>query len=842
MKYATRSQRKGTDVLAVLALDICFLAAPAWAGQNPVTLAGGGTTVSFPVTMVGSSAVMSATVNVNTSMTVTSISPSGDFTISGDSCSLPATLGAGDSCVLQITFAPSSAGMRWAPLVVSDNNGRKYALGLAGIGTGSVLTFTPGVMSTVAGNGTSGFSGDGGPAASAQFNVPMGVARDSRGNVYIADFVNNVVRKVTPGGAISTVAGDGTQGYSGDGGQATSAQLAYPSSVAVDAASNLYIADYLNSCVRKVDANGVITTVAIGFLVRGVAVDLAGNIYFSSSYEGVWKLDPQGTVTRFAGNGTPGFGGDGGQATEAETSGVAGLAVDKSGVVYIAEVLNSDVRKVDKNGIITTVAGTQQTGYSGDGGPAVNAQFNGPTDVQVDAAGNLYIVDSSNNRIRKVQPDGTIATIAGDGNYGYAGDAGLASTAEFAGPTAITMDSKGNLWIADTGNNVIRELKVDSLVVDFGQVTVGQTGGPVNVVVSNAGNADLSFSSIVASTDFTSETSCSTSDPLTIGSECSISVSFVPDMAGNITGTVTVSNNAAGNPHVISLKGLGYVVPVAAKLVFTNTFPTKQVGANAGTAVVNATDANANLATGFNDTVSLSLQGPAGFTPVGMQGNAANGVVTFNLSSVALNVAGAYTVTASSSGLTSALATFTVTGAADFSVAMSANSLRVATTGSGTLNVTVTPVNGFTGSIALNCSGLPLRSKCSFLPATVSADGSNTPATSVLTISTGVTTTSALDKSGDPIFLATTGTFGAGLVGLVFGPLSVGKRSQGRKRGQVLLMLLVAVILCVGLVACGSLGGQTNSDHSTPAGTYTVTVTGTSSGTSHSTSFTLTVQ
>src|SRR5580765_2165337 len=201
---------------------------------------------------------------------------------------------------------------------------------LVGSGTGPVLTFTPGIASTAAGTGVSGYSGDGGPATSAEFNSPMGTARDSQGNLYVAVFANSVVRKVSADGTVNTVAGNGTQGYSGDGGPATSAQLAFPTAVALDAAGNLYIADYFNACVRKVDTNGTISTLATasGFLVRGVAADPAGNVYYSSWYEGVWKVDSQGTITRIAGNGNPGFSGDGGPATDAQTSGVAGLALD----------------------------------------------------------------------------------------------------------------------------------------------------------------------------------------------------------------------------------------------------------------------------------------------------------------------------------------------------------------------------------------------------------------------------------------------------------------------------------------------------------------------------------
>jgi sugar lactone lactonase YvrE len=707
--------------------------------------------------------------------------------------------------------------------------------------SGPILTFTPGMASTSAGTGTAGYSGDGGPAISAQFSLPMGMARDGQGNLYVADFMNNVVRKIAADGTVTTVAGNGTQGYSGDNGQATSAQLAYPAAVALDNSGNLYIAEFLNSCVRKVDANGIISTLVTGFVVRGVAADSAGNVYYSSWYEGVWKVDSQGVSTRIAGNGNPGYSGDGGPATEAQTAGVAGLALDSQGNLYLAEVQNSDIRKIDTNGIITTVAGTHQAGFAGDGGAATSAQLNGPADVRVDAAGNLYIADSSNNRIRKVNAAGTISTIAG-GDYGYAGDGGLASSAQFANPTALVLDGNANLFAADTANNVIREIKVDSTTLDFGTVTVGQTAGPVSVIVSNAGNADLNVSGVVASSSFGVQTTCSANTPVSPGSECAVDVSFTPLVNGNIAGMVTVSDDTAGNPHLINLKGQGHVVPVASKLVFVNQFPTKMVNGNLGSVAVNATDASGNLATGFNGAVSLQLQGPAGFTTYNAQANANAGTVTFNLTSATLNVAGSYTITASAAALSSAQATFTVTGNPDFAISLSKQSLSIGKSSTGTIAATITPTNGFTGSIALECSGLPANSACTFVPASVTASGNNASLTSVLTISTGVAAASmvAVQHTSRPLFLASTGVFGAGLLGLVFAPIARQRQHKTSKRGKVLQLTLAVIILCGGLVGCGGLApGKSDG---TPAGNYTVTVTATASGLAHSSTFTLAVQ
>jgi hypothetical protein len=711
---------------------------------------------------------------------------------------------------------------------------------LAGNGSGPILSFSPGIVSTTAGDGTGGYGGDGGPATSAQLNYPIGLTGDRQGNLYVADFMNNVVRKIGTDGTISTVAGNGTQGYSGDGGPATGAQLAYPAAVAVDAAGNLYIGEFLNSCVRKVDTNGIISTLATGLLIRGVAADANGNVYFSSWYEGVWKVDSQGVTTRVAGNGTAGFSGDGGPATDAQTSGVTGLALDNQGNLYIAEAVNNDIRKVDTNGIITTVAGDHQPGFAGDGGPATRARFNGPTDVKIDAAGDLYIVDSSNNRIRKVNVGGTISTIAGDGNFGYAGDGGLASHAQFAGPMGIALDGKGNLYVADTTNNVIRQLRMDSTTLDFGTVTVGQTGGPLSVTVSNVGMDDLHISSIVASDNFSLDTTCPVNNSLGAGSDCMVSVSFAPIMSGKITGTATVSSDAPETPHILNLEGQGYSVQVATQLAFATKFPVLPPNGNLGTVEVDALDSNGNLVTGFTGPVSVAILGPSGFTPYSAQVNASGGIATFNLTTVSFGVAGSYSITATSGGLTAAQGSFTVKGNPDFTLSLSSGSLKMTTSGTGALNVTVSPANGFNGKISLSCSSLPSHSTCSFVPASVTADGSDTPLASVLTISTGVSSEVVAKNLGEPVFLASaTGTFSMGLVGFVFAAVWQ-RRDKGGRRAQCIELALILIILCVGLSACGRIGDG-NQTTTTPPGTYAVTVTGTSAGVTHSSVLTLTI-
>jgi sugar lactone lactonase YvrE len=359
-----------------------------------------------------------------------------------------------------------------------------------------------GSITTVAGNGTAGYSGDGGLAASAQLNGPKGVAIDSSTppNVYIADTDNNRVRKVS-GGVITTVAGNGTSGFSGDGGSATNAELSFPEAIAVDNAGNLYIADTDNNRVRKV-SGGVISTVAgngtAGYsgdggvatsaqlsLPEGVAVDSVGNLYIADSLNSRIRRVSAGNITTFAGNGSSGFSGDGGPAGSAALAQPDGVTVDSAGNLYIADTENSRIRKVVA-GVITTVAGNGQTGYSGDGGAATSASLAFPQGLAVDSAGNLYIADTNNQRLRKVA-GGLISTIGGNGFTLYSGDGGQATNAQLDSPSAIAVDNSGNLYISDSLNNRVRVVSPGGTITTFagGGGQLGDGGPPTSASLNN---------------------------------------------------------------------------------------------------------------------------------------------------------------------------------------------------------------------------------------------------------------------------------------------------------------------------------------------------------------------
>ncbi len=429
----------------------------------------------------------------------------------------------------------TSASLQSPNSIAVDSAGNQYFAGQNNV----VLRVdaATGALTLVAGNGTSGFSGDNGPAASAQLNSPQGVAFDTAGNLYIADAGNNRIRKVS-NGVITTVAGNGTAGFSGDSGPATGAKLNGPTGVAVDAAGILYIADTGNYRVRKV-SNGVITTVAgngtgggstgdggpatsgglggcFPYLVPcplSVAVDSSGNLYIADSGNNAVRKVSNGVITTVAGNyWAGGYFGDNGPATSAQLNFPTGVATDAAGNLYIADSYNNRIRKIS-GGVITTVAGNGPTTTPpyfelqegvqppnglitaaarrrlldaiGDSGPATSGQLNLPSGVAMDSAGNLFIADSGNNRIRKVA-NGLITTVAGSGSSCtnidviwlgcYIGDNGPATSAQLDFPQSVAVDTVGNVYIADTANDRVRMVSNGAIATVAGNGTAGNGG------------------------------------------------------------------------------------------------------------------------------------------------------------------------------------------------------------------------------------------------------------------------------------------------------------------------------------------------------------------------------
>jgi sugar lactone lactonase YvrE len=440
-----------------------------------------------------------------------------------------------------------------------------------------------GTIATVAGNGSWSYSGDGGPAASAALASPFEAVLDASGNLFIVEYSNQRVRRVDAAtGVITTVAGNGTYGFAGDGGPATSASLGYPTGVAVDAAGHVYIADRDNQRIRRVDAGtGIITTVAgtgaetysgdggpaadaALFRPTDVAVDADGNLFIADTYNNrIRKVDAAtGIITTVAGAGTYGFAGDGGPATAATFRNPVALAVDAAGNLFIADVDSMRIRKVDAaTGLITTVVGNGATGFAGDGGPAIDASLFAPSGVAVDAAGNLYVADTFNHRVRRVDAGtGVIATVAGTGMFGYGGDGGPADAAALAYPNGVAVDGAGNLLIADRHNNRVRKVAVGTV----------RTGNP----------AIYTFT--------ITNTSLASTDPVTI-------TSIVDDVLGDLTAAARAENG--GGPIVLA---------PGESFTFSATSPALDPGVVVNEVNVTARDDENSIATA-SDTATVTV-------------------------------------------------------------------------------------------------------------------------------------------------------------------------------------------------------------------------------------------
>jgi hypothetical protein len=343
---------------------------------------------------------------------------------------------------------------------------------------------TSALIFTVAGTGEPGYAGDGGVARGAVLNQPFDVALDRRGNLYFSEANNHCVRRIERGsGVITTVAGTGTEGYSGDGGAATKAALRSPYGIALDAADNLYIVDRLNACIRLVEAStGIIRTIAgtgePGYAGDGgpatlarlqepndLALDGQGRLYIADVRDHRVRLVDltSGIITTIAGTGEGASGGDGGPADRAPLFGPRALAFGPTGDLYICLRNDHKVRKVDRRtGVIHTVAGTGDKGYAGDHGPAQRATFNGPKEIAVDGRGHIYLVDTENHCIRRIDAaDGIVTTIAGTGQAGGSGDGGVATGATLKRPHGACVDASGNIYIGDSENHRVRLVSVN---------------------------------------------------------------------------------------------------------------------------------------------------------------------------------------------------------------------------------------------------------------------------------------------------------------------------------------------------------------------------------------------
>jgi len=643
-----------------------------------------------------------------------------DFSLaSGGTCAAN-TFSAGQTCNQPVQFKPAYPGSRTGAVVLLDSSGKVLATSyLAGTGSGGLGALIPGTAQTIAGDGRwqDSFVGDGNLATQAELFLPSAVALDGAGNLYIADSNHNRIRMVCAGttatiagttcsgaGIISTIAGvDGTSGYAGDGGAASSriTELNLPSGVAVDGAGNLFIADSGNNVVREISAaTGVITTIAgnhtAGFSGDGgvatsaelnqpfgLGLDPAGNLFIADignnrvraicaapgTLDGA-GCPARGAIVTVAGNGNAGATGDGGQAAAAELNGPYAVAVDPAGNLFIADTQNNRVRAVCATassnilgtactaaGVISTVAGNGTGDFAGDGGAASAAEVNSPSGLAFDPAGNLYIADTQNYRIREVTAkSAVIFTIAGNGSADFGGDNGVATDAGIHGPYGIALDHDGNLIVADFFDQRIRTVQTNLTQVSITlPIRQGYTSDPVPVEVANNGTDSLALTSLVAGVNTAIDpatTTCPNGGSLTVSQTCVVGVEFAPAKTPTLTGSqaeggiVDVNDETqagivgSNSPLVIEVSGTA--TPVNATDVALTSKPNPSVfGQNVTFTAAVTTGAGTGALTG---TVTF-FDGSTKISP-DLAVNA-SGVATFSTSSLAV---GTHTITAAYNG------------------------------------------------------------------------------------------------------------------------------------------------------------------------------------------------
>jgi sugar lactone lactonase YvrE len=589
--YGQHLQQASFSGVRLLQRLFIIVACGALTGSS--SLADAQTTFVFPIQAVGATAqVLPVTVTIQTAGTLGAIQvltqgvPNLDFTGSTPgTCVVSGTYFSG-SCTVNISFNPKYPGLRTGAIVLLDQSGNTMATQiLSGTGVGSLSVMAPGEINTLAGDGF--LSGDGATATTSAINLPLGEATDAAGNLYFSDSGNNRIRKVDGAGNITTIAGTGTAGLLGDGGPAVNAQINNPATLTVEGAGNIVFADSDNNAIREINlSTGAISTIA-GTLgqggysgdgsaanaallssPKGLTFDANGNLYIADTGNNVIRRvnASNGIIDTVAGSGTPGFTGDGNVATSGHFNAPWGIAVSADGSLYVADFYNNRIRKIDSAGMLSTVVGNGNASYSGDGGFATAATLNSPASVAVDAAGNLYIADSENNCIRKVNISGKIATLAGNGSVVFGGDGFDANLAGLYKPYSVYLDSAGNLFIADRLNLRIREVSATYAGIQYPIMKEGKISLPVAQSLENDGNAQLTLANLAAPPTTNSAldntatdpitTTCATTQTLQVGASCTLAVEFAPVAVGSPSvGVLTVSSDSSNGPSTVNLTG-----------------------------------------------------------------------------------------------------------------------------------------------------------------------------------------------------------------------------------------------------------------------------------------------
>jgi hypothetical protein len=714
-----------------------------------------------------------------------------------------------------------------------------------------VLTVTPGrTVQTNVGTGMFGYAGDGGPATSATLASPSAIAYDANGNLFLADSLNQVVRKVSAGGTITTVAGTGVAGFGGDGASATQAYLDTPTGVAVDSSGNLYIADSHNHRIRKI-AGGIITTIAgtgtAGFsgdggaatsaqlsLPSSVTVDSAGNLYIADTNNQRIRKVTGATITTVAGDGEELYAGDGGAATAAALDSPTGVAVDSAGKIYIADRHNQRVRVVDASGNITTLAGsgavTFAGGFSGDGANATAAMLSRPSGVSVDGAGNVYIADTNNQRIRQIG-NGTIATVAGTGEQGFAGDGGLASVAILNVPKGVATDPVGNLIVADTSNDRVRGSNLPMLA--FSSQSVGIASTSQTVTLANSGSAAITVSNIAFTGAFTTAAGGSCPEVpilLNAGASCTQNITYLPVASGVSKGSVVFSG-AGVDPQSILLSG------TAVQSTTSTTLVTSASPSFAGQPVTfTATIAAPGIATGsvtfYDGNLSIGTQSLA-------SGSASIAITALSVGthSITAVYGGDPNFTGSSSSvLLQVVQDFNVNIVSDPSNPGGSTNQTIVPGQTATFKFSVLPVAGlFNYPITLSVTGLPPGASAVFTPSTISLSSTGSSFTMVVTLANANALLGRkIPWGGGDVLVAV-------LLMPFIGP--VRRRARGVKTFVVCLIAAMSLTALTTLSGCGTGNGFSGQAQKS----YTLTLTGTATGPSgatlqHIATVTLTVQ
>ena len=516
-------------------------------------------------------------------------SPNLDFILSSSPVGVCAT-GAGQICNISVSFSPKFPGLRFGAILIFDaGDGHLMASqNISGTGQGSLSVMFPGQITTLAGDGclsdgpcpTSGDT----DATKAALNLPLGEATDAAGNLYISDTGNNRIEKVDPAGHITTIAGNTEiAGSTGNGGPAFSAQISAPSAIAVDGAGNIFFADTGNSAIREINAlTNTISTVA-GTLgtsgatgnelagPQGFAFDASGDLYIADTGNNrIQKVDTAGVVTTVPG-------------TFSQPWSVA--VSSKDGSLYIADFGSNRVLKVDTLGTVTTVAGTGIASYSGDGHAATSATLNSPSSVVIDPADNLYIADSENNAVRKVNSvSRNISTLAGNGTAFFGGDGFNANLAGLYKPYSVYIDASGDLFIADRLDLRIREVKATVAGIQFPTMKEGKTSAPIAQTVENDGNAPLNLIDLTAAPATTNAaldtvptdpitTTCATTVPLQIDDTCILAVEFTPPTVSPVSGVLSVTSDSGNSPISVDLSGTVLSVDPSSTTVTSSSNP-----------------------------------------------------------------------------------------------------------------------------------------------------------------------------------------------------------------------------------------------------------------------------